>query len=77
MSGAGELPFDVATPRWLVDSKETSAKSFSMRRDMLKELTVRAIKEGRRPMFAVSFWEDGEKGETWAVVRLDDLEEQE
>lgn len=73
MSGAGDLPFDVATPEWLIDSKETSARSFSLRRDMLDELTTRAIKEGRRPMHAVTFWTDGQRGETWAVVRLDDL----
>jgi hypothetical protein len=26
-------------------------------------------------MLAVTFWHEGDRGETWAVVRLDDLRE--
>lgn len=75
MSGAGDLPFDVAAERWLIDSKETSAASYSVKLSLTKDLTERAIREGRRPMLAVTFWHEGERGETWAVVRLDDLRE--
>lgn len=75
MSGAGNLPYDVATRDWLIDSKETSAKSFSVKRDFVTGLTERALREGRRPMLTVTFWDEGARGETWAVVRLDDLPE--
>lgn len=75
MSGAGNLPFDVAADRWLVDSKETSAASYGVKLSLTKDLTERALREGRRPMLAVTFWKDGDRGETWAVVRLDDLRE--
>ena len=77
MSGAGNLPFDVATRDWLIDSKETSAKSYSVNRGLMNKLTERAIKEGRRPMMTVTFWNDGVREESWAIVRLDDLPGQE
>jgi len=74
MSGAGDLPFDVASRDWLVDSKETKAKSYSVKRDLMDALTQRAVREGRRPMLTVTFWDEGnQRGETWALVRLDDL----
>lgn len=75
MSGAGDLPYDVATERWLIDSKETSAASFSVKRDAATALTERAIREGRRPMFTITFWQEGQRAEAWAVVRLNDLHE--
>lgn len=75
MSGAGDLPFDVASERWLVDAKETSAASYGVKRSLTAELARRAIAEGRRPMLTVTFWDGGERGETWAIVRLDDLRE--
>jgi len=58
----------------LVDSKETKAKSYSVKRDLMDALTQRAVREGRRPMLTVTFWDEGnQRGETWALVRLDDL----
>lgn len=76
MSGAGNLPYDVATPRWLVDSKETSNKSFSFKRVDLQSLEVRSIQEGRRPMFTVTFWDEEQRDQTtWALVRLNDIKD--
>lgn len=76
MSGAGNLPYDVATKRWLIDSKETTAKSFSFRREAVQQLEVRAIQEGRRPMFTVTFWAEKERDRTtWALVRLSDIKD--
>lgn len=74
MSGAGNLPFDVATPEWLIDSKETANKSYSFKRADLKKLEVRAIQEGRRPMFTVTFWDEEQPDQAWALVRLSDIE---
>lgn len=76
MSGAGNLPYDVATPQWLIDSKESSAASWSFKRAQLQKLEVRAIQEGRRPMFTVTFWEEDVRDQTtWALVRLSDIKD--
>lgn len=79
MSGAGQHPYDLSTPQdlvrpsWLIDKKETSAKSVSISRAQLARLTQRALREGRLPMHVITFFTDGLAGDDWALVRLSDL----
>lgn len=68
MSGAGELPFDVHADVWLVDQKETSLQSHTVKRKDLDALADRALAEGRFPMYSIVFWQGQNRGEPWFLV---------
>jgi hypothetical protein len=75
MSGAGDAPFDVASPEWLVDQKETSLKSHTLKREALDALEARAIAEGRQAMYSVVFWVGNHRQDPWLLVRQSTLQE--
>lgn len=68
MSGAGELPFDVHAEYWLVDQKETKLLSHTVKRRDLEALELRALAEGRQPMYSIVFWTGKQRGEPWMLV---------
>jgi hypothetical protein len=68
MSGAGELPFDVHADNWLVDQKETSLKSHTIKREVLEALKTRARAEGRQPMYSLVFWVGQHRDEPWFLI---------
>lgn len=73
MSGAGELPYDVASDLWLVDLKETRLESYALKRKKLEQLEARALSEGRQPMFCIVFWSGTHRAEPWMLVRQSTL----
>ena len=68
MSGAGELPYDVAADVWLVDQKETTLLSYTIKKKKLEDLAARALAEGRQPMVSIVFWTGQQRGEPWMLV---------
>jgi hypothetical protein len=68
MSGAGELPYDVAADVWLVDQKETTLLSYTIKKKKLEDLAARALAEGRQPMVSIVFWTGQHRGEPWMLV---------
>lgn len=69
MSGAGDAPFDVSSPEWLVDQKETHLQSHTIKKKSLENLEARALAEGRQAMYCIVFWDGQHRGEPWMLVR--------
>lgn len=74
MSGAGDAPFDVASPEWLVDQKETTLQSHTLKRKTLDALEARALAEGRQAMYSIVFWDGNHREEPWMLVRQSTLQ---
>lgn len=69
MSGAGDAPFDVTAAEWLVDQKETTLLSHTVKKKSLDQLEARALAEGRQAMYSIVFWVGKHREEPWMLVR--------
>ena len=62
-SGAGVVKEDVIDGDWLVQAKLTDKESYSLKRSILDELALNAVRQGKIPRLEVSI-----NGKTYVVL---------
>lgn len=65
------FPNDVCSDNFLVEAKYTEAKSFSIKKDYIKNFVETALKKGLVPTLVIQFDPEGAK---YAVIRYEDLQ---